>query len=101
MKTAVITGASRGIGLATAKLFLENGWQVIGTFNKTDIPIKNDKLAAVRLDLASPKEVNHIAEQIKKQVKTVDILVNNAGIVLDGRDENIDVDKIRIPCYQY
>ena len=32
MKTIIITGASRGIGLATAKKFIDEGWKVIGTY---------------------------------------------------------------------
>ena len=39
MKTVIITGASRGIGLATAKKFLHEGWRVIGTYFHTKIPI--------------------------------------------------------------
>ena len=39
MKTAIITGASRGIGLATAEKFITEGWRAIGTYLNTPVPI--------------------------------------------------------------
>lgn len=95
MKTVVVTGASRGIGLATAMLFLDEGWRVLGTFSKTSVPIQSTNLIHIKLDLELSKSIDSAAAEIKKQTELVDVLVNNAGILLDGRDETIDVDKIR------
>ncbi len=95
MKTAVITGASRGIGLATAKVFLANGWKVVGTYNNTAIPLTSEQLISIKLDLSSPKDIERAAQDIKRVCPSVDVLVNNAGIIKDNHDSTIDLNKIR------
>lgn len=95
MKTIVITGASRGIGLATAQKFLTEGWRVIGTYLNTSIPIADPNLVSVHYDQADPASIAKAAEEIEKAVPQIDALVNNAGIILDAMDESADMQKIR------
>lgn len=95
MKTVIITGASRGIGLATANKFLDEGWRVIGTHNKTPIPIKSSQFISLELDLASPESIAKTVEEIKQLEFRTDVLVNNAGVVTDGFDNYADLGKIR------
>lgn len=95
MKTAVITGASRGIGLATAKKFLSENWEVFGTYNNTVIPITASSLTPIRLDLGSGQSISEATKQILSQTDQIDVLVNCAGIILDQQDTDITVEKIR------
>ena len=95
MKTIVITGASRGIGLATAKKFLAEGWRVIGTYLNTAIPIQDENLTPIKYDQGDSKRIAQAVEEIKKVAPKIDALINNAGIILDGLDETINMDKIR------
>lgn len=95
MKTVVVTGASRGIGLATANRFLKEGWKVLGTFNHNEVPINSDRFTAVKLDLGSEESIQRASEDIKHQTESIDALVNNAGIILDGHDEYINLQKAR------
>lgn len=66
MKLVIITGASRGIGLATAKKFLAEGWQVIGTYLNTSIPINHENLSVIRFDQGNPESIIGVVAQIKK-----------------------------------
>ena len=95
MKIIVITGASRGIGLATAKKFLTEGWRVVGTYLNTSIPLQHDNLITIKYDQGNPKSIAEAADQIKKLVLHIDVLINNAGIILDANDRFADSDKVR------
>jgi NAD(P)-dependent dehydrogenase (short-subunit alcohol dehydrogenase family) len=94
MKTAIVTGAARGIGLATTRLFLEAGWQV--AMIDRDAP-ELEKAAAtlegvlpVICDVSQPDQVAAMAAEVKGHFGRVDALVNNAGVAdfgpIDGTD---------------
>ena len=88
MKVAVITGGSRGIGLATAKVFAEAGFAVVVT--SRDEKRMNRALAALKgsagaveglvCDVAIPGSVEKLFREIKQQHGSIDVLVNNAGV---------------------
>ncbi len=81
-KIAIVTGASRGIGLEIAKLFTKEGAKVIGTYNhnKTDI----DGVDFYKLDVSNREEVKTFVDTIINKYNKIDILVNNAGITADA-----------------
>jgi len=86
MKTVFITGASSGIGKATAKFFQSNGWNVIATMRKPENETELTQLENVTL---LPLDVTNL-EQIKSTVANaasqfnIDVVVNNAGYGLMG-----------------
>lgn len=86
-KTALITGAARGIGLATAKLFLAEGWQV--ALLDIDGPAQQaaaEELGAMAMPLvADVAEVDQVEAAVGHSVArfgTLDALVNNAGVAV-------------------
>ena len=95
MKTIVITGAGSGIGLATAKKFLNNGWQVIGAFHKQEVPIDHENLVTLKLDLSNSQSIVETANKITGMAYKIDALVNNAGMFLDAYEKTADMQKIR------
>lgn len=86
-KTAFITGAARGIGLATAKRFLVERWQVamldidaaMLAAAHADLNMPNDTLA-IRADVSDPAAVARAMSGIASRFGRLDALVNNAGI---------------------
>jgi 3-oxoacyl-[acyl-carrier protein] reductase len=77
-ETVVITGASRGIGLACAKLFASKGYSVVGSFHKTEI--KSEKIDFFRADMSSYTGIKKFSEYVDKIYGGADILINNVGI---------------------
>ncbi len=78
-KVVFVTGASRGIGLATAKLFASKGWSVAGFYNQKEGPkIKNVKW--YRLEISDFQSVKKSFEKAFKDFGKVNSFINCAGI---------------------
>lgn len=96
-QTILITGASSGIGRATAKLFQEKGWNVIATMRspEQESELKGLKNTLVtRLDVL---ELDTIKSAIKEGIETfgkIDVLLNNAGYGLMGTFESASRESI-------
>jgi len=89
MKTVIITGASRGIGAQTARLFAKNGYATIINYNKSEkeaLALKQELLEQgccvelFRADVSNYNECKAMADYVAKKYKRIDVLVNNAGI---------------------
>lgn len=101
-KIVLITGASKGIGSATAELFAKNGYDVIINYNKSEKQakdleekIKNNydvNVISIKADISKEDEVKYMVNKIKESYEYVDVLVNNAGIAIDKdfKDRTID-----------
>ncbi|TVT38578.1 SDR family oxidoreductase [Hymenobacter setariae] len=85
-KTIFITGASSGIGKATAKLFAAKGWQVIATMRKPENETELKQLANVTLLPLDVTNVEQIKDATQKALALgpVDVVFNNAGYTLLG-----------------
>ncbi len=92
-KTAIITGASRGIGKGIAKEFAINGVNVAFTFSKSEEVAKEFekelnslgvKAVAYQSDAANYDDSIDLVEKINADFDSIDILVNNAGITRDN-----------------
>jgi len=90
MKTILITGASRGIGAATARLAAERGYSVCINYRNNaaaadllvqEIGSKGGKAIAIQADVAAEPEVVRLFEQVDRSLGPLNALVNNAGIV--------------------
>jgi NAD(P)-dependent dehydrogenase (short-subunit alcohol dehydrogenase family) len=93
MNTVLITGASAGFGLETAKLFLSKGWRVIAGMRtpRADLLAAADNLEIVKLDVTDP---DSIAAAVSA-AGPIDVLVNNAGIGWMNAVEGTDGDTLR------
>ena len=95
-KTAIVTGASSGIGLSTAKLLAKMGAKVALVSRSKE---KLEKLSseipnsiAVQADMSKVFEVKQMVREVADRFGKIDILVNNAGVGYDALAEKIDVD---------
>ncbi len=100
-KTAVVTGASRGIGRGIALRLAKDGARVVVHY-KGNVEAANEVVSEIKknggeafsmsCDLADTTEIRRMFSEIESRVKTIDILVNNAGWaefrVLDEVDED-------------
>ena len=76
-KTAVITGAKRGIGNSICKAFEAAGATVLGI---DKLEITGESFDTYQSNIADPESINKIVELCKEKYGTIDILVNNAGV---------------------
>ena len=90
-KTVLVTGASAGIGKATAILLAQNGYNVYGAARRTEKmqDLKNYGIKPIALDVTKDESVTACIEQIFKEAGSIDILVNNAGFGSYGAIEDI------------
>ena len=107
MKTAMITGATDGVGRVVAKRLAAEGWRVLahgrseerGQSLVREIAQAGGKATFLAADLASLAEVRRLAEAVKKETGALQLLINNAGIgsVGDrpGRRESADGHELR------
>lgn len=86
MKTALVTGASRGIGRAIALELKSKDFSIIGTATSkagADALIENG-IEGYILDLNLPNSISNFWEQLEADKKNISVLVNNAGITRDN-----------------
>lgn len=95
-KTAVVTGAARGIGLATSKLFLEQGYRVALVDRDTEAldqalgEISQTNAKGFLCDISQPDAVESSIQDILAWAGRIDALVNNAGVADFGPIEETD-----------
>ena len=97
MPTVLITGASRGIGRATAFQLAAGGWDVIGAVRKEEdgeslIEGSGGGITPVMLDVTDPDQIAALDRVLPP---TLDAVVNNAAIVVGGPVEGVPVDELR------
>jgi NAD(P)-dependent dehydrogenase (short-subunit alcohol dehydrogenase family) len=84
-KPVIVTGASQGIGAAVVKVFLDRGYNVVGTSRniekKNELP-RVDNLALVGGDIGQGATAARVLETAVKRFGRIDALVNNAGIFI-------------------
>ena len=102
-QTVLITGASSGIGEATAIYLAEKGYRVIGT-SRSEERLAGLKRAAssrslpitpLELDINSDEDVRRVLPPMLEQAGAVDVLVNNAGYGLWGPVQLLSMDELR------
>lgn len=82
-RVVLVTGGSRGIGLATAQHFAASGHQVAIT-SRSGTADNAEGLTVVTCDVTDPDSVDSAVSQIEDRLGPVEILVSNAGITRDG-----------------
>lgn len=80
MKTAIVTGASSGIGLATTKALIADGWTVGAIARRAAALEAIDGAVALPCDVSDPQAVQARFDEFAGQVGRLDLLFNNAGI---------------------
>lgn len=97
-QTIVITGASSGIGKATARYFAEKGWNVAATMRIPEKEVDLTKIENIKifaLDVTNQASIQEAYEAIIHEFGTVDVLLNNAGYALNGPFELSTDEQIR------
>ena len=88
MKTLLITGANRGIGLSLVKIYLKSGYSVYATVRSLcDIEeLKQlENVTILECNLSSPESISNLDNSLK--VEKLDLLINNAGV---GEPDKLD-----------
>ncbi|NEA60805.1 oxidoreductase [Streptomyces sp. SID13666] len=88
---ALVTGASSGIGEATALALVQAGFDVVGTSRNTARIAPRDGVTFLELDVISDESVTTLVQQVIDRFGRIDVLVNNAGIGASGATEESSV----------
>ena len=102
-RSVVITGASRGLGLASATHLYNRGWRVVGAMRNPELGLdrireacgassSDARLLGVQLDLTNTESIESGAKAIEQAVGAPYALVHNAGITAVGCVEEVGID---------
>ncbi|MCH6258392.1 SDR family NAD(P)-dependent oxidoreductase [Puniceicoccaceae bacterium K14] len=84
MKTVLITGANRGIGLGLVKAHLDAGWNVFACSRSLGNPLKSekthDRLSVLELDVLDSHAIERIADDLEKEDIVINRVIANAGV---------------------
>ena len=104
-KTVIITGASRGIGAATARYFAKKNYNVVINYLTGETEANNlkeeltreygIKAITIKADVSKEEDCLRMLEETKSNFETIDCLVNNAGIAIDTTLEDKTVENFR------
>lgn len=104
-KTAIITGANRGIGKELVKIFAEAGFDIWACARSENEQFKNEieyfelsygvKITPIYFDLRQPEEIKKGIRQILAEKRNIDVLINNAGVPYGGLFTMTSIDKLK------
>lgn len=97
--TVIITGASQGIGKATALLFASKGYDVVLAARQTErlealgkeVRLLGRQAIAISTDVKNPDQVNNLVQRALAEFSNIDVLINNAGIYAIGAVEQFSL----------
>lgn len=88
MKTVVITGTSRGLGLAIAKKFINAGWHVVGIGRTAPLGLTN--YTHYTADIANISQVFSAFDTMRKTNTPIDLLINNSAAFQTGSFDTVE-----------
>ncbi len=94
-KVVLISGASKGVGLASVKAFCQKGWKVWAGYRQT-IPEDLKEIPGIRwcqLDVTLDDQVNQVIKNILAEDGRLDALINNAGFGVVGAEETVTIEE--------
>lgn len=96
-KVAIVTGASSGIGEATARRLLESGYIVYAGARRTEKMLGLESAGAItgQLDVTDPNSIERFVSKVITERHQIDVLVNNAGYGSYGAVEDVSPDEAR------
>ena len=106
-RVVIVTGASSGIGAATARYFGARGWRVVLAARSAtaleriagEIQAVGGTALAVPTDVTQPPDITALVERTMEAFKRIDVVVNNAGRGISGTLATIDLDVFAEACH--
>src|SRR6185369_9146206 len=87
LRTALVTGANRGLGRETARQLAGRGFHVIVT--SREVAAARASARTLAFDVADADGIATAADHLREAATTIDVLVNNAGIAMDGFNADV------------